>query len=290
MNRYPHWFKKRIVASDQIDATMETLNGLDLETVCGQSLCPNLNECYSRRHATFLILGNACTRRCSFCSTLKGRPARPVDQDEPRRISEAVKRLGMSYVVITSVTRDDMPDGGASHFYNVVAHLKSVLPDIRVEVLVPDFKGNEASIRTVLAAQPDVFAHNIETVERLYAAIRPGARYERSMRVLSSAQGTCQAGAVKSSFMLGLGEDEDEVLTLIDDLAETGCDIISIGQYLRPSKDNIPMDRIVHPEEFDRYKDYALARGIRTVQAGTFIRSSYYAEEAYDSGCAADIG
>jgi len=282
MSRPPDWLKKRLIFSDEIFRTKETLKELSVLTVCESSLCPNLNECFSKAHATFLILGSSCTRACGFCSVDKGLPQAP-DPDEPQRIAEAVTRLGLKFVVVTSVTRDDLPDGGASQFVKVVEAIRRVSGDIKLEVLVPDFNGNEGAVCEVLSARPDVFAHNIETVQRLYPLTRSGSSYTGSLRLLKKAKRFDLETITKSGIMVGLGETDKEVFDTILDLRRHGCDILTIGQYLRPKTANLPVARFVTPEQFNEYREFAHSLGFKHVSAGPFVRSSYYAEEMLES-------
>ena len=282
MSRPPDWLKKRLIFSEEIFRTKETLQELSVLTVCESSLCPNLNECFSKAHATFLILGTSCTRSCGFCSVGKGLPQAP-DPDEPRRIAEAVRRFGSRFVVVTSVTRDDLADGGAGQFVKVIEAIRRVSGDIRLEVLVPDFNGNEGAMCEVLSAHPDVFAHNIETVQRLYPLARSGSSYTVSLQLLKKAKGFGLKVVTKSSIMVGLGETDKEVFDTILDLHRHGCEILTIGQYLRPKAANLPVERFVTPGQFDEYRKFAHSLGFKHVCAGAFVRSSYYAEEMFES-------
>lgn len=282
LNARPHWLKKRLVANSE-DAlnTSSALANFGVNTVCESALCPNLNECFTRSHATFLILGSVCTRACGFCSVKKGIPP-GVDSGEPYRIAETVKFLKLKYVVLTSVTRDDLPDGGADQFAKVVKAVRKISTGVGVEVLVPDFRGDIDSVKNVLRTAPEVFAHNVETVSRLYPAVRGAACYDRSLALLGNAKLISPKQIVKSGLMVGLGEHENEVINTITDLARTGCDILTIGQYLRPSMDNAAVERFVTPDEFELYKKAALAAGMREVVSGPFVRSSYSAGDIYD--------
>lgn len=238
-------------------------------------------ECFSKRKATFLILGPACTRSCRFCSVAKGVPL-PADVDEKENIVACVSELGLEYVVITSVTRDDLADGGASHFAAVIRRIKAALKSVKVEVLVPDFNGNTDSVKIVMDAGPDILGHNIETVGRLYPTVRQGADYHRSLRILKSAKENYPNKIIKSGIMLGLGETDDEICSAMKDIKETGCDILTIGQYLSPSKDNFPVKRFVAPAEFKKYEEIGMNMGFGRVVSGPFVRSSYLAEETYN--------
>jgi lipoic acid synthetase len=270
----PAWLSRKIDFASMSE-TQSKLSGLNLHTVCVQARCPNISECFGRGTATFLILGNLCTRACSFCNVGKGRPG-AVDGTEPARVAEAVKKLGIKYAVITSVTRDDLPDGGASVFAGVIRAVKATADGMKVEVLVPDFMGNEAAIDAVLAAKPDVFAHNIETVPSLYN-IRKGADYARSLAVLKYA--SSKGALVKSAVMLGLGESKEEVLASFSDLSRAGCSFLSIGQYLQPDASHHPVAEYATPETFAYYKEEAEKMGFSHVESGPYVRSSYMADK-----------
>jgi lipoic acid synthetase len=252
---------------------------LGLHTVCESAACPNIGECWNQRTATFMILGNVCTRRCGFCAVLKGPPL-PVDYDEPRRVAEAVARLRLRHAVITSVNRDDRKDGGAELFALTIRAIRERVPDCRVEVLVPDFQGSHAAVDLVLEARPDVFNHNVETVPRLYRQVRLGARYERSLDILAYARLHCPDLVTKSGLMLGLGETIEEVLSVMRDLAERDVNVLTLGQYLSPSPAHLPVARFVPPEEFAELAEAGRRMGFRRVIAGPLVRSSYHAAEA----------
>ncbi len=253
------------------------LDELELHTVCGSARCPNIAECFARGTATFLVMGNRCTRRCAFCA-VDDPPASPLRADEPGAVASAAARLGLRHVVVTSVTRDDLPDGGAGHFAEIIRAVRRESPDASVEVLIPDFRGDPAALRTVLDTRPDVLNHNMETVARLYPLARPDADYARSLELLrrSAASGLC--GHVKSGIMLGLGETGDEVRALLADLRAAGCDCLTLGQYLRPGPTQLPVQRYLRPEEFDAWAPEAEAMGFADVASGVFVRSSYRAE------------
>jgi lipoic acid synthetase len=251
---------------------------LQLHTVCESAHCPNIGECWHHKTATFMMLGNLCTRRCGFCAVPKGRPA-PIDFDEPRRVAEAVAKLGLLHAVVTSVNRDDDLLGGARAFALVIDEIRRQAPNCRVEVLIPDFQGSPDAIRTVVDARPDVLNHNVETVPRLYRTVRSGARYERSIELLRYSKTLNPKGLTKSGVMVGLGEETSELLAVFRDLAAVGCDILTIGQYLRPSRDHLPMARLYTPREFAELKTKALKLGFRHVESGPLVRSSYHAHE-----------
>ncbi len=269
----PVWLRKKINFK-HMHETEGKLKGLKIHTVCHQARCPNISECFGRGTATFMILGDRCTRNCAFCNVKKGAPLKP-DPGEPGRLLEAVMKLGLKYVVITSVTRDDLPDGGAGLFAECVERIKKYDEEIKTEVLVPDFKGDNKAVDIVLKSRPDIFAHNVETVPSLYH-IRKGADYARSLGVIRSAK---KSGVkIKSGIMLGMGEKEYEVISVLRDLREAGCDFLSIGQYLRPSENNIPVAAYIHPEKFDYYRQISLAMGFLHTESGPYVRSSYFAE------------
>lgn len=247
-----------------------------LDTVCGSAACPNRTECWGSGTATFLLLGPSCTRRCGFCNVPKGIPA-PVDPGEPERVATAAGRMGLSYIVLTSVTRDDLPDGGANHFHRTVSAVKKAVSGCRIEVLIPDFAGSYEALGTVLSALPDVLNHNIETVPALYDRVRPQADYRRSLELISRAKE--RGFSTKSGIMLGLGEKREEVRTALLDLRKAGCDILTVGQYLRPNRTLLPVKRYINPDEFNMIAQEALEMGFHSVAAGPLVRSSYHAEE-----------
>ncbi len=277
----PVWIKKKINLKDCADVKAR-LKGLGLNTVCEEALCPNIGECFSKSQATFLILGNVCTRQCAFCGVKRGSPQK-ADPDEPLRVAEGVHRLGLKHVVITSVTRDDLPDGGAQAFIDVIREIRKIDPNVTVEILTPDFNLNEEAIAKVVEAEPDIFAHNLETVPRLYPEARNGANYQRSLGVLAYIKKCDKSMRTKSGLMLGLGEREDEVLAVFQDIAGTNCDFLSIGQYLAPSKAHISVKEYISPDRFIGYKKDALEAGFRHVASGTYVRSSYSASEYLES-------
>ncbi|HWQ61881.1 MAG TPA: lipoyl synthase [Negativicutes bacterium] len=273
----PEWLKKCVPASFLASRIPQMINDLGIHTVCSSAVCPNMGECYGRGTATFMILGGTCTRGCRFCAVPKGVPD-PLDPAEPAKVAAAVKTLGLKHAVITSVTRDDLPDGGAGQFAAVIGEIRDKCPQTRVEVLVPDFRGDTAALATVLRAVPDVFNHNIETVPGLYGAVRPQADYRRSLQTLEYA--AKRGGTrVKSGLMLGLGESERELLAVLGDLRSVGVEILTMGQYLAPSAQHYPVKQYVRPEQFDLYRQAALSLGFHHVAAGPFVRSSYWAEK-----------
>jgi lipoyl synthase len=274
----PDWLKVRIHANQSFERVNDLIKGLSLHTVCQEARCPNIFECWSEGTATFMILGDICTRHCGFCAVGKGKP-RTLDPDEPRHVGEAVRQLGVRHAVITSVNRDELPDGGAFHFAQTINWVRELNPGVRVEVLIPDFCGNEDALNTVLRARPDVLNHNTETVSRLYKRVRPDAKYEQSLELLRRAHARKQDYRLltKSGLMVGLGEDFSELLETFRDIAETGCDILTVGQYLSPTPRHIPIERYYTPDQFDQLKSAALSMGFRYVEAGPLVRSSYHA-------------
>jgi len=273
--KFPPWLKRKLSHNPRAAEVRDLLRDLRLETVCQQAQCPNIYECFAKGTATFMIMGKICSRNCAFCNVTSGDPT-PLDQDEPRRVAEAVARLGLRYVVITSVTRDDLPDGGSRHFGRTVEAVKTRTSAL-VEVLTPDFQGSGEAVRRVLEASPVVFNHNVETVARLYPRVRPQADYERSLRVLELAATEFPRILVKSGLMVGLGESPDEVLRVLTDLYAAGCRIVTIGQYLQPSRGHLPVHRFVTPKEFAEYEQTAREVGFRGVASAPFVRSSYSA-------------
>lgn len=283
--RHPEWVRAKMPGVASFDDTRAILRAHGLHTVCEEAECPNKSECYAHRTATFMILGNVCTRRCSFCAVTQANPhAAPPDPDEPRRLAEATAELGLRHVVITSVNRDDLPDQGAGHFAACVRAVQGLAPAPRVEVLIPDFRGDAVMLRVVVESPVDVLNHNTETVSRLYSRIRPGARYDRSLMLLYRAKEIRPGMLTKSGLMLGLGEKTDEIRATIWDLRDTGCDILTLGQYLQPAPDRHPVERYVHPDEFAAWRREALALGFRHVEAGPLVRSSYHAWKHIPAG------
>ena len=276
--RRPDWLKARIPTGAAYHETKKILRTLDLHTVCESANCPNIGDCFSRHTATFLILGNVCTRSCPFCDIRSGKPL-PVDPDEPARVADAVRRLELHYAVVTSVNRDELPDGGASHFAATIRAIRKANPTAKVEVLIPDFLGDADALRTVLDARPDVLNHNLETVKRLYKRVRPAGIYERSLTLLRNVATWMPEIPAKSGAMVGVGETREEVEELMRDLNTQGVSMVTLGQYLPPSGSHLPLERYVAPDEFAHYREYGRALGIRQVASGPLVRSSYHAEE-----------
>ena len=283
----PPWLRIRYRATPELERVQGLVEDLALHTVCQSAACPNLSECWSRGTATFMIGGDLCTRRCGFCDVRTGRPA-SLDADEPRRVADAIAALGLRFAVITAVARDDLADGGAAHFAATLDAVHRLAPGCRVEVLIPDFKGREADLRAVLDADPDVLNHNVETVERLQRRVRPAARYDRSLELLRRAQALRSDVPTKTGIMLGLGETDVEVRQTLGDVVAHGCRLITIGQYLRPGPDHLPVERWVPPEDFERWAEEARALGFVDVASGPLVRSSYRAERLAGAGADAE--
>ena len=267
---------------EAVEEVARLMKDLKLNTVCKEANCPNLGECYKKHTATFMVMGSACTRNCRFCNVSCAKP-QPLDPDEPRHLAEVAKKLALRHVVVTQVTRDDLPDGGAAHMAAVVRAVHETCPGTTVEVLISDLKGSEDALRVVLDAKPEVLNHNVEMVSRLYHDVRPQARYERSLKVLSDSKKFAPNILTKTGFMLGLGETDDEVYALMDDIRATGCDILTISQYLQPSPQHWALQRYVTPEEFARFKDVAMEKGFKFVASSPLVRSSYRAAEAFEA-------
>ncbi len=282
LRRHPDWIKSRMPSGETYHELKDLLRGLNLNTVCEEAHCPNVGECWDQRTATVMILGDTCTRACGFCAIKTGKPTW-FDDDEPRRVAEAVAAMNLDHVVVTSVARDDLPDGGAGAFAATIRHLRQRSPGMGVEVLIPDFNGEEAPLRTVMEAGPDILNHNLETVRRLQGPVRKRARWDRTLGVLERAKGYAvdygREVYTKSSLMVGLGETRDELSECFSALREVNCDILTIGQYLRPTPDHLPLLRYYHPDEFAAMKDEALALGFRHVESGPLVRSSYHARD-----------
>ena len=283
----PPWLKVRVRSGNEYHDMRGLLRGLGLHTVCEEAGCPNIAECFGQRTATFLILGDTCTRNCRFCAIRHGQPG-PLDRDEPEHVAEAVQRLGLKFSVITSVTRDDLPDGGAQVYADCMAAIRRRVPDCGIEVLIPDFQGSEEALRTVMQAHPDVLNHNVETVPRLYPQVRPQADYARSLQVLSRAKEIAPGSLTKSGMMLGLGEKEEEVIAVMDDLRGVDCELLTIGQYLRPSSDHLPIRRHWTPAEFEDFAAVGRKMGFTHVESGPLVRSSYHARLQCNTARTAD--
>jgi lipoic acid synthetase len=283
--RLPEWLRKPVRNSEADHALKRMLRTRGLNTVCEEARCPNRHDCFARGAATFMILGDTCSRSCGFCAVKTGRGV-PIEElaDEPRQVAEAAAQLGLRYVVITSVNRDELPDGGAAHFARTIQEVRRRLPQAKVEVLTPDFQGNLDALRTVLDAAPDTFNHNVETVARLYRRVRPQAQYIQSLNVLRNAATHSPALLTKSGFMVGLGEDRTEVRRLLDDLRAHDVGVVTIGQYLQPTRHHLPVEEYVHPEIFDEYREYGEQLGFRAVFSGPLVRSSFMAEQIHDRG------
>jgi len=286
--RLPEWARRPHSNWEALHVIKTQLRQHRLNTVCESARCPNIHECFARGAATFMILGNECTRSCGFCSVPRGR-GEPLDPEEPENVAGMAASLGLRYVVITSVNRDEMEDGGAGHWAATVRAVRATLPQARVEVLTPDFRGAAGPLHTVLAAAPHVFNHNMETVPRLYRQVRPQANYRQSLEVLARAKRHSPHVLTKSGLMLGLGEESAEVEQLLHDLREAGCDVVTIGQYLQPTRRNLPVVRYVEPSEFEHYREFGAALGFRNVFSGPLVRSSYMADAAFESAAAAGV-
>ena len=284
----PSWLRAKAPVGEQFHHLKKLARGLGLHTVCESAQCPNIGECWNHKTATFMLLGNICTRRCGFCAVPKGRPE-PIDGDEPRRVAEAVLRLGLKHAVVTSVNRDDDNVGGAKVFAETIREIRELTPDCRIEVLIPDFQGLEEPLKIVLEARPDVLNHNTETVPRLYRSVRSGARYQRTLTLLENAKRFSPGMVTKSGVMVGLGESTDELIAVFRDLGIRGVDILTVGQYLRPSRDHLPIARFYTPEEFRELRNEALRFGFRHVESGPMVRSSYHAHEQAESTSAPGI-
>ena len=281
----PEWLKARAPVGENFHQLKKLARGLGLHTVCESAQCPNIGECWNHGTATFMLLGDICTRRCGFCAVPKGKP-QAIDYEEPARVAEAVATLGIKHAVVTSVNRDDDNVGGAKIFAETIRQIRLLAPGCRVEVLIPDFQGLEEPLRIVLDANPDVLNHNTETVPRLYRAVRSGARYLRTLDLLENAKKFSPGMVTKSGVMVGLGESAEELIEVFADLSARGVDILTVGQYLRPSRDHLPIARFYTPDEFRMLKEEALARGFRHVESGPLVRSSYHAHEQADASSA----
>jgi len=279
----PEWLRVKFFGGERYQDLKRIMRTLDLHTVCESARCPNMGECWEHGTATFMILGGICTRACGFCAVPSGKPAGPPDEEEPLRVAEAVERMGLRYAVVTSVNRDDQLDGGAQIFARTIEEIRRRVPGCKVEVLIPDFRGNWEALGKVLAVRPDVLNHNTETVPRLYRQVRKGAVYERSLELLRRAKETHPDVPTKTGLMLGLGEEKDEVLATMEQLAAQGTNILTLGQYLQPTRDHLPVIRFVHPNEFAEYKALGEQMGFNHVEAGPLVRSSYHAFDQAES-------
>ena len=279
-NIKPAWLRRRLPSGPDYESVRTLLKDSQIHTVCQEACCPNQWECFSARTATFLIMGPSCTRNCGFCAVNHG-PVHPIDSLEPLRVAEAARQLGLTYVVITSVTRDDLSDGGAHHFAETILAVRKLMPEVGIEVLIPDFQGNSYALKIVMDANPDVMNHNMETVPRLYPKVRPEAIYTRSLSLIQQAGATGSQIQTKSGLMLGMGETPDETRQTLKDLRYAGCRILTLGQYLQPSSDQLPVERFIPPDEFDAWKIEALTMGFSQVASGPFVRSSYHAKELF---------
>jgi lipoic acid synthetase len=275
----PEWLRVKFFNGPNYQDLKRIMRTLGLHTVCESARCPNMGECWEHRTATFMILGNICTRACGFCAVPSGKPDGPPDEQEPERVAEAVERMGLRYAVVTSVNRDDQPDGGAAIFARTISEIRERVPACKVEVLIPDFRGDWNALETVIAARPDVLNHNTETVPRLYHQVRKGAVYGRSLELLRRAKSLAPEMPTKTGLMLGLGEEREEVLAAMQDLAAQGTDILTLGQYMQPTREHLPIVRYVHPQEFAEYKELGEQMGFAHVESGPLVRSSYHAFE-----------
>lgn len=278
--RKPDWLKQRLPSGPDFEKIKGMIGGDRLHTVCQEAGCPNIWECFSHHTATFLIMGSRCTRNCRFCAVAEG-PREPPDPREPARVANVARQMGLKYVVVTSVTRDDLPDGGAGIFAETIEKIRQQIPEACVEVLIPDFQGSRKALETVLNAHPEVLNHNIETVPRLYPDVRPQADYRRSLELIRRAHESEATPITKSGLMLGLGERREEISRTLEDLLEAGCRVLTLGQYLQPSKDHLPVIRYIPPEEFEEWRKTALGMGFAEVASGPFVRSSYHAKELF---------
>jgi len=279
----PDWLRVKFFGGQRYQDLKRIMRTLDLHTVCESARCPNMGECWDHGTATFMILGDICTRACGFCAVPSGKPVGPPDEGEPLRVAQAVAAMGLRYAVVTSVNRDDQPDGGAHIFARTIQEIRKRVPGCKVEVLIPDFRGDWKALDQVLAVKPDILNHNTETVPRLYRQVRKGALYERSLQLLRRAKQTHGDVPTKTGLMLGLGERNDEVLATIEDLAAQGTDILTLGQYLQPTREHLPVVRFVHPDEFAEYKQAGMGMGFKHVESGPLVRSSYHAFDQAES-------
>jgi len=279
--RKPDWLRIKTLGGKNRTQVEKLLSRLSLHTVCEEANCPNIMECFSSKTATFMILGSMCTRNCTFCNVTKGK-TQQVDEDEPLHVAKAVEELGLMHVVVTSVTRDDLPDGGAGHFAKVIHKIRELNPEVAVEVLIPDFKGSREALQTVIDAKPEIINHNIETIPRLYPEVRPMAVYERSLELIKNVKASSPEILTKSGIMLGLGESFDEVIETFKDLRKADCDLLTVGQYIAPSPKHHPVVEYIHPDIFEKYREKALELGFKYVASGPLVRSSYHAAKALE--------
>jgi lipoic acid synthetase len=277
----PNWLRVKLPQGKEYHRLKTILRSANLHTVCEEAICPNIGECFGQGTATFLILGDVCTRRCNFCAVTKGHPS-TLDEDEPEKIARVVKQIGLRHVVITSVTRDDLPDGGANIYARTIRSIRTYNPTCTIEVLIPDFKGSEEALEIVLEEYPDIVNHNLETIPRLYPDVRPQADYELSLSLLEKVNVIHPGGTTKSGLILGMGEEYDEIIDVMKDLREVDCDILTIGQYLSPGKEYIPIKRYYHPDEFKRLKYEGEKMGFKHVESGPLVRSSYHAAAQFN--------
>ena len=275
-NRRPEWLRVRLPAGEGYLEIKKLLRSARLHTVCEEAHCPNIGECFNQRTATFLILGDVCTRGCRFCNVTKG-VTQPIDPGEPERVALAAQQMGLRHVVVTSVTRDDISDGGAEQYANTISSIRSYSPESTIEVLIPDFSGNSDALSVVIRAMPDIINHNMETVPRLYRVVRPGAMYERSLMLLKQVKKSYPDIITKSGLMVGLGEEFEEIIDVMKDLIAAGCEVLTIGQYLSPGRQHLPVQRFYHPHEFDAFKIRGREMGFTHIEAGPLVRSSYHA-------------
>jgi lipoic acid synthetase len=279
----PSWLRVRFPGGSNYQDVKQIMRSRGLHTVCESARCPNMGECWEHRTATFMILGNICTRACGFCAVPSGKPAAPPDEAEPDRVAEAAEQMGLRYAVVTSVNRDDQPDGGAAIFARTITEIRRRVPGCKVEVLIPDFRGHWPALETLMAARPDVLNHNIETVPRLYRQVRKGAVYERSLELLRRAREMASEIPTKTGMMLGLGETREEVLQTMEEIAAQGAHILTLGQYLQPTPEHLPIERYVHPDEFAEFKRLGAPMGFKHIESGPLVRSSYHAFEQVES-------
>lgn len=282
LNTRPEWLKMKAPDSDVLDKMEKMFQNLSLHTVCESAICPNIGKCFKSRTATFMIMGGTCTRNCRFCAVTKGIPS-DLDENEPENVALASKKLGLKHIVVTSVTRDDLEDGGAEHFVKTVKQLRKYNPNSTVELLIPDLKGNWSALKEIVKCKPDIINHNIETVSSLYSKVRPMAVYKRSIELLHQVKAMDKSIYTKCGIMVGLGESEEQVLEVMDDLIKVNCDILTIGQYLRPSKWHLPVKEYITPEIFKRYKTISLKKGFKFAASGPYVRSSYQASKGIDA-------